>query len=317
MVTYPVDMRSWPDMAALDLLVGVADHGSLSAAARSVGMAQPNATRSIARLERRLGLVLLHRSTHGSTLTASGLLVVEWARAVMSAAGQLLDGAASLADGAAGTFVVTASQTVAEHLLPRWLASLRASWPGTRIEVRVGNSTGTVDEVHRGVCDLGFIEGPCPPPGLHSLVVARDDLVLVVPPGHPWAGRCHPVGMEELAGTPLVRREPGSGTRSALDAALGRPAIGLLDLPSNAAVRVSVQSGTGPAVLSGLAVRDAVAAGALVEVPTTLDLRRDLRAVWSGLRVLQGPAADLVRLALAGTGTGPAMDPRPDDQSFG
>jgi DNA-binding transcriptional LysR family regulator len=97
----------------------------------------------------------------------------------------------------------------------------------------------------------------------------------------------------------LVTREPGSGTRVALDEALGRPVRSALELASNAAVRVSVASGTAPAVLSRLAVSDALASGTLREIPTELDLRlrRQLRAVWTGPRRLRGAAADLVTIA--------------------
>ena len=62
-------MAEWPDLAAVEALVAVADHGSLAAAARATGMAQPNVSRSIARLERRFALPLINRSTTGATLT--------------------------------------------------------------------------------------------------------------------------------------------------------------------------------------------------------------------------------------------------------
>jgi len=288
---------TWPDLGALELLVAVADHGSLSAGARAAGMAQPNASRSISRLERHLGVTLLHRSTRGSTLTDPGLLVVEWARTVVAAGHELLDGARSLASGTTESIVVAASQTVAEHLLPAWLGALRVVHPDLRVTVHVRNTHDVLDELREGRCNLGFIEGPRPPGGVNHLVVAHDELILVAPPGHPWASRRGPVTRDELRNTPLVTREAGSGTRNALDDALGAPAQPALELSSNAAVRVSVASGTAPAVLSRLAVTDALAAGTVREVPTTIGIRRDLRAVWTGPRRLRGVAADLVTIA--------------------
>lgn len=291
-------MSRWPDLTALELLVAVADHGSLGAGARAVGMAQPNATRSMARLERHLGLSLLVRSTSGSQLTPSGLLVVDWARQLLDAATQLTRGVDALSSSGEDSLIVAASQSVAEHLLPAWLSGLRVLRPGTCVAVHVRNTSEVVDEVLHGLCGIGFIEGPVAPRGVHHIVVARDELVLVVAPDHPWAGRRTPVGADELVRTPLVTREEGSGTRVALDEALGWPARPALELPSNAAVRVSVSAGTGPAVLSRLAVADAVRAGTLVVVPVAgLDLRRPLRAVWTGPRALAGAAADLVSLA--------------------
>ncbi|WNB88012.1 LysR substrate-binding domain-containing protein [Glutamicibacter protophormiae] len=292
-------MSTWPDVTALELLVAVADHGSLAAAARVVGTAQPNASRSMARLERSLGVTLLHRSTRGSTLTPDGLVVTEWARDVVDAARRLADGVSLLAHDAsrAAPLRVSASQTVAEHLLPRWLAELRRTHPDSRVKVTVHNSQDVVQDLREGAGDVGFIESPDPPQDMHHEVVARDELVLVTHPQHPWARCDRPVTAAELAAAALITREAGSGTRTALDLALGQPAVSLFEMPSNAAVRVSVQSGAAPAVLSRLAVDEAVAAGILIQVPTELHLTRELRALWGGPRRTRGLAAELIALA--------------------
>lgn len=294
---YPEDMHEWPDLTALELLIALADHGSLSAGARAIDMAQPNASRSIARLERHLGVTLVVRATTGSRLTPAGLLVVDWARRVIEDARTLLDGAQSLAASGHAGLTVSASQTVAEHLLPAWLVGLRALHPGVLVDVHVHNSAEVVGEVMSGVCQIGFVEGPASPPGVHSRVVASDELILVVAPDHEWADRTDRVTASELVGTPMLTREPGSGTRIRLDKALGSPVQSIQELRSNAAVRVSVQAGAGPAVLSRLAVNDALRAGTLLEVPLDLRLRRRLRAVWTGPRRLVGLAADLVDIA--------------------
>lgn len=286
-------MPERPDLTALQLLVAVADHGSLGAAARAVGVAQPNASRSIARLERSLGITLLHRATTGSTLTTDGTLVVEWARRVLEASQALADGVAALRSENSARLIVMASQTVAEHLLPSWIARWRAH-DSSGISVAVGNTTQVLAAARAGEIDLGFIEGPGAPRGLNSTIVARDDLVLVVAPQHPLAARDE-IDAETLAATPLVTREPGSGTRVALarDLAPFVPVAPALELSSNAAVKVSVMAGTAPGVLSRLAVEDALAAGALVEVPVTgVDLRRNLRAVWAGPRRMTNRAAE-------------------------
>lgn len=311
-------VTTWPDLATLELLVALADEGSLSAAARRCGVAQPNASRSIARLERRLGLSLIHRATTGARVTTDGLLVVEWARATLEAARALETGVAALRARTQAPLVVMASQTVAEHLLPGWIAGWQHAAGGagaggasphdpslgeTRgISVAVGNTTEVLAAARGGEVDLGFIEGPGAPPGLNSVVVAHDDLVLVVAPQHPWAASSR-VRAEELAATPLVARESGSGTRVALRRALAPLDVAppALALASNAAVRVSAAAGTAPAVLSRLAVDDALRAGTLVEVGVDgVDLTRNLRAVWAGPRRLTNPAAAALLATAAG-----------------
>lgn len=311
-------MTTWPDLATLELLVALADEGSLSAAARRCGVAQPNASRSIARLERGLGLSLIHRATTGARVTTDGLLVVEWARATLEAARALETGVAALRARTQAPLVVMASQTVAEHLLPGWIAGWQHAAGGagaggasphdpslgeTRgISVAVGNTTEVLAAARGGEVDLAFIEGPGAPRGLNSVVVAHDDLVLVVAPQHPWAARSR-VRAEELAATPLVARESGSGTRVALRRALAPLDVAppALELASNAAVRVSAAAGTAPAVLSRLAVDDALRAGTLVEVGVDgVDLTRNLRAVWAGPRRLTNPAAAALLATAAG-----------------
>ncbi len=298
MGAYHVRMSRWPDLSALEVLIAVVDHGSLSAAARSLQMAQPNASRSVTRLEHSLGLPLLRRSTTGSAPTPEGLLVVEWARPLLASAHDLLSNARTLSHQGSGHLAVSASQTISEHLLPGWLAALRAVSPAVRVNVRVTNTAAVLDDLQGGQCDLGFIEGPIPRRSAHLATVGQDELVLVVAPGHPWARRDRPIRPEDLHDGSLITRESGSGTRRVLDDALGRPVTPRLELGSNAAVRVAVLSGAGPAVLSRLAVADAITAGSLIALQIQgVGLRRRLCAAWTGPRPLGGPAGELVRIA--------------------
>lgn len=295
------------DLTALELLVGVDDLGSLSAAARAAGIAQPNASRTLGRLERQLGVKLLERATTGSRLTAQGTVLVHWARETLSAATQFVEVADGLRDQHAAELTVAASLTVAEHLLPRWLGAFRGTHPDTTVHLQVHNSSGVLDLLAEGRCEVGFIESPGPISGMHTAVVARDRLVVVVPVDHPWARRRRELTIDELAATALLVREPGSGTRDTLDAALdGLPqATPLLELGSSAAIVTAVVAGVGPAVLSALAVDAAIQAGTVrvVDVPG-LDVSRDLRAVWRPPRQLTGPAGDLVLIARSHDGQG-------------
>lgn len=294
----------WPDLTALDLLVRIGTTGSLGAAARDVGMAQPNASRSVRRLESEMGLPLVHRSPQGSRLTPTGVLIAEWALTVLRPARDLVANAAALRASEVTRLGVGASRTVAEVALPHWLGALRAQHPTAHVTLEVDNSAAVCQGVVAGRQDLGFIESPGTPTGLRSHVVAVDYLVLVVSPTHPWARRRAGITPAELASTPLVVRELGSGTRTTLERALdragfrGTQAPPALELSSNEAVRVSVATDAGPAVLSALAVRAGLATGQLVTVPVRdLALQRRLRVVWRGPRRLEGLAADLAVLA--------------------
>jgi molybdate transport repressor ModE-like protein len=292
-----------PDLGALELLLAVARHGSLGRAAREVGITQPAASGRIRSMERQLGVALVDRSPRGSRLTDAGALVTDWARRIVEAAEAFDAGAQALRDRRDSRLRVAASMTIAEYLLPGWLIALRAERPDTAVSLQAGNSAAVAALLLAGEADLGYVEGLAVPEGLDGVVVARDRLVVVVAPSHRWARRRAPVTPAELAGTPLVLREYGSGTRQVLDSALaahGGLAAPLMELASTTAVKAAAVSGAGPAVLSELVVSEELASRRLAEVPVEgVQLRRALRAVWPTGPRPTGPARDLLTLSRA------------------
>ena len=130
----------------------------------------------------------------------------------------------------------------------------------------------------------------------------RDALVVVVAPSHPWARRKRPLSATDLAAAPLVLREVGSGTREVLESALSSlhlSVTALVELGSTTAIKSAVLSGTGPGVLSRLAVESDLTANRLVAVPLEgLSLDRSIRAVW--LRDRPSPPALLLLRQIGG-----------------
>jgi DNA-binding transcriptional LysR family regulator len=290
-----------PDLGALEVLLAVARTGSLNAAAGEVGVSQQAVSSRIRSIEAQTGVVLIRRGPRGSQLTDDGIVVAEWAARLLEVATEFDAGLATLRHDHRRRLRVSASLTIAEHLLPSWLVSFRtagvrrAGHP-TDIELTAVNSETVIGHVLEGHADLGFVEGPRVPAALRSRIVGQDELVMVVAPAHPWARRRLPVAAAELAAASLVTREYGSGTREALETAL-RDVLGAsyvqatpaISLSSGTAIRAAVLAGAGPAVISSLAVREDISRGQLVPVPVSgLDLRRALRAVWHGDR--QPPA---------------------------
>ncbi|MFF0448626.1 LysR family transcriptional regulator [Streptomyces sp. NPDC004609] len=290
-----------PDLGALELLLAVARHGSLGRAAREMGITQPAASSRVRSMERQLGVALVDRSPRGSRLTEAGALVTDWARRVIEAAEAFDAGTQALRGQRDSRLRVAASMTIAEYLLPGWLIALRTRLPDTAVSLLAGNSAAVASHLLDGAADLGFVEGLAVPDGLDGTVIGHDRLVVVTAPGHPWARRRTPLGPAELAATPLILRERGSGTRQVLDSALaghGGPAEPLLELASTTAVKSSVVSGAGPAVLSELAVREEVSSRRLVAVRVAgVPLGRALRAVWRRSQKPRGPGRELLGLA--------------------
>ncbi|MEU2782132.1 MULTISPECIES: LysR family transcriptional regulator [unclassified Streptomyces] len=286
-----------PDLGAMELLLAVARLGSLGEAARELGITQPAASSRIRSMERQLGVALVDRSPRGSRLTDAGALVTDWARRVVEAAEAFDAGAQALRVRRDSRLRVAASMTIAEYLLPGWLLALRAQRPDTAVSLHAGNSAAVAERLLADEADLGFVEGLTVPTGLDSVVIAHDNLIVVAAPGHAWSRRRRPLDGAELAATPLILREKGSGTRQVLDAALGGLARPLIELSSTTAVKAAAVSGAGPAVLSELAVGEELSMRRLVGIPLSgVSLARDLRAVWPTGHRPVGPARDLLSL---------------------
>ncbi|WP_417598262.1 LysR family transcriptional regulator [Pararhodobacter oceanensis] len=116
-----------------------AEEGSLSAAARALGMAQPTLGRQVDGLEKELGIVLFERVGRGLTLTPSGLELLDHVRAMGEAAGRVSLAALGQSQALEGTICISASETYATVLLPPLIARLRQEEPGIEVEIVVAN----------------------------------------------------------------------------------------------------------------------------------------------------------------------------------
>nr|MDA8343316.1 LysR family transcriptional regulator [Actinomycetota bacterium] len=140
-----------PDLRSLDLLLSVAELGSLGKAARRHGISQPAVSLRMNELERRLGITILERTASGTTLTGPGSSVVDWSRSVIEAADAFVTGTAALRAETGVRLRVAASLTVADHLVPGWLVSLRQQAPDASINLSVMNSAAVADQVEAGL----------------------------------------------------------------------------------------------------------------------------------------------------------------------
>ena len=294
-----------PELASFEIVLAIAETGSLGGAARELGLTQQAVSRRLASMEAQAGVTLAVRTTRGSQLTPAGVVVAEWAARLLEVAHDIDADLGTLRKEGRQRIKVVASQTIAEQLMPHWLLSLRAAdtrrgSTAPQVVLTATNSEHAIASVRDGTADLGFVENPGPPKGLGSCVIGHDELVVVVPPGHKWARRSRVVSARELAQTPLVTREPRSGIRDSLTAAL-RQVLGddmqqappVLELSSAAAMRAAVLAGAGPAAMSKLAVADDLAVARLRAITILeLDLRRQLRAIWVGGRT---PPAGAIR----------------------
>ncbi len=134
-------MSSSFDWDALRVFAAAADAGSVSGAARALGVSQPTASRQIQSLEQKLGTLLFQRTSRGLILTETALALLDDARAMSEAADRLALAAAGRVESVAGVVRITASEIVATYRLPAILAALRDAEPEIELEIVASNAT--------------------------------------------------------------------------------------------------------------------------------------------------------------------------------
>jgi len=265
----------------LRIFAAVAGRQHVTRAAEALGLGQSAVSAAIAALEARHGTQLFHRIGRGISLTEIGAQFLPAAQAVLAEAGRAEALLAGLTAGSVGTLTIQASQTIASYWLPRHLAAFRKNHPGIAVQLTIGNTAQAAAAVHAGTAELGFVEGAIEDNDLIAEAVARDQLMILVAPSHPWASR-QVVTAADLTSTAWVLREPGSGTRSAFEQALTLYGVapGLLtialELPSNEAVRGAVEAGLGATALSASVAAPSLEAGLLASVNFPLPDRKFL-----------------------------------------
>lgn len=277
----------------LRIFVAVAEREHVTRAAQELHLTQSATSAAITVLEARYATRLFDRIGRRIVLTDAGRLFLVEAKAVLAQAAAAEQVLTDLAGLAQGTLSLAASQTIAGYWLPGLIQRFRVRFPGIRVTLAIGNTEFVARQVRLGDADLGFAEGVVDEPALAVWPVAQDEMVLVAPVTHEWSWR-PPTSLAQLLAGPWVLREPGSGTRAALEGLVtawgGRPedlhtdagkdpghgfAL-VLEYPSNEAVRAAVEAGSGASVLSRRVAAAALRAGTLAEIAVPVPARRFL-----------------------------------------
>jgi DNA-binding transcriptional LysR family regulator len=158
-----------------------AEEGSLSAAARALGMAQPTLGRQVDGLEQELGIVLFERVGRGLTLTPSGLELLEHVREMGEAAGRVSMTALGQSQALEGTICISASETYAAVLLPPIIAKLRRMEPGIQVEIVVANHAS---DLRRREADIAIRNFRPTEPDLIAKKIGDADAVLYATPDY-------------------------------------------------------------------------------------------------------------------------------------
>jgi LysR family hydrogen peroxide-inducible transcriptional activator len=171
------------DIKHLQALVGIADTGSFSAAAEAIGTVQSNVSAHVARLERELDVALVDRST--GRLTEEGEVVVARTRRMMAEMEAMVADVGAMRHDVSGTVRVGMIGTTGRWLVPRLFSRLSERYPRVTMTVADGTSTTLEPRLVSGQLDLAVVTMPVAGDELSASPLFEEDLVLVVPAGHP------------------------------------------------------------------------------------------------------------------------------------
>jgi LysR family transcriptional regulator, transcriptional activator of the cysJI operon len=240
---------------------------NFSRAAEELLLTQPAVTQQVKALEDELGVPLFDRSGGRITLTAGGKVLLPLADQMKEISDQAFAAVTEAFGEPAGELAVGASQTIAQYLLPNFIAGFIKAHPRIRIVARSGNTKTMLDDLVAHQIQVALIEGPDQRKDLNIEPFFQDHMVLVVPTSHGWADQ--EIDIEALKEQPLLMREFGSGSRRVVEKAI--VAAGLrkkdlriqMELDSTEGLLSAVEAGLGVTFVSRWAVRNQLSLGTL------------------------------------------------------
>ena len=249
------------DLRRLEVFAKVAELRSFSRAAEALGLTQPTVSEHVRALEDELGVPLLDRLGRETTPTRAGALLLGYARRMLALSREARQALDQFQGRLSGELVVGGSTIPGEYLLPALIGRFKTLFPDISVCLLIGSSRQVTEWIEDGRAEVGVVGARPGPKSLVARELQADELVLVVPPAHAWAGKTE-VMLAELKAEPLLVRERGSGSREALERALAEVNAALSgfriagEIGSTQAIKQAVRAGVGLALVSNRAVED-------------------------------------------------------------
>jgi DNA-binding transcriptional LysR family regulator len=235
----------------LRIFEAAARHQHFGRAAAELHLSQPAVSIQLKQLETEVGLPLFEQMGRRMYLTKAGIELASHARAMLARLREADEAIESLKGSTAGELHI-ASTTTAEYFVPRLLAEFRRGRPQLKIRLAVKNRELVVRDLHENSIDL-VVMGAAPA-GLDTISVpfAKNPLAIIAAPEHPLANRRR-VRLAQLSGETFLIREPGSGTRTAMERAFAAQnfrAADTVEIGSNETIKQAVMANMGVSFLS-------------------------------------------------------------------
>ena len=254
------------DLRRLEIFVKVAELGSFSRAAQALSLTQPTVSEHVRALEDELGVQLLDRLGRGAATTRAGHLLLGYAQRMLTLSREARQAIDQFQGRLSGELIIGGSTIPGEYVLPALIGQFKTKQAEISIVLLIGDSRQVTEWVEDGRVELGVVGARPGQRILEARELMPDELVVVVPAEHAWARRQN-VTLAEVQAEPMVVRERGSGSRQALEQALGDAGTTLAafkivgEMGSTQAIKQAVRAGVGVSLISRRAVEDECRAG--------------------------------------------------------
>ncbi len=290
------ERRPFPNPQALRVFLSIVQEGSVGRAALSLGMTQPGVSQHLRALEEQIGHPLFHRQGRRLVLSKTGQALLPEARRAVQALEEFLQAAQALERLERGQVELGAATTMAVYVLPRYLTEFKKRHPEVRVRLESGSSERLAQRLWQGELELAIIEQVEQMPGFVRQLFFEDELVVIVPPEHPWARR-EEIEPRHLAEAPLILREPGAMTYRVMGAALEQAGLQInpvFHTDNHEVTKRLVLEGAGVGIVSSVVVRPNVKVGNLRALRVKgMELRRLFWLVYP--EQLGNPAAEALK----------------------
>ncbi len=280
--------------------INIVEKGSLSEAAKVMGISQPAITMQLKAMEKEYGAILLDRSSGGLKPTQEGLIFLDHAQKITQENELLRSGLADLSKEVFGQLKIGSSTTPGEYILPAILGRFKELHPKVEPKLTIADSEEILTRLAGQEIDIGLIGQESTSSRLEKIAFAEDELVLIFNPKN-YMTDFDKIGIEEVMKMPLILREKGSATRKTLENAFERAGFSMqdltviMDLGSLSAIISAVEAGLGASIISRSAAKRSVEMGLIREAKILgLDLKRKLYLVFDKKRMLPKAALEFV-----------------------
>lgn len=257
------------EMAQLEYFTRVVQEKGFSKAASRVFRTQPAVSIAIRRLEQEIGLPLLERSQKVPVLTEAGQVVYDYAQRILGLRDEVGQAIKDLQNMKTGRVRVGANESTSLYLLPELILTFREQFPAVKVEISRQVSNRLPRELLDRKIDFGLMAFEPVDRELQAFPILKDELVLIMSPKHPLAGRSA-VKVKELGNEPFVAHNVNSGSRVKVIETFARQHTPLnitLELATVETIKRFVQKRVGVAFVPRMCVREELARGVLVSVP--------------------------------------------------